>query len=405
VPITRVFNKEQREAVSKMINRLDSSFFFYDLDGLNHHLSDLSSIMTDDIKLWYACKANPLSAILKIFRNNGFGIDVASKGEIEQVLRSGIRPENILSTGPSKSRKYLRELLEENIQIVVCESLNQVYWLNKIAGEMKMKPKVLLRVQMEWEEGTSVLGGNQITPFGEDASTWLKLDHAQTENLDIRGLHVFQWGNILDIKRLEKIWHKIAAQTHELAEKLGISTEILDLGGGIGIPYTDSEKDVNFKDILDILHSVKAQYGWGKIWMELGRYAVGPYGHYMTQVIDRKNVRGKELLILDGGVNHIARPALTGQPFPVNLFRESDAAPRDFQIHGPLCTALDNLGTLQLPEDTEPGDWLCFHQSGAYGFTEGMPFFLCHNLPAEVIMYEGNVMIPRNPKKAEDWLC
>ncbi len=405
MPITRVFDASQRAALEKTINRLDSSFFFYDLDGLNNHLANLSSIMTDDIKLWYACKANPLSAILKVFRNNGFGIDVASKGEIDQVLRSGIRPENILSTGPSKSRKYLRELLEENIQIVVCESLNQVYWLNKIAGEMNMKPRVLLRVQMEWEEGTSVLGGNQITPFGEDSTTWLKLDRSQTENLDIRGLHVFQWGNILDVKRLEKIWHKIAMETHHLAEELDIPTEILDLGGGIGIPYTDTEKDVNFQDIVEILHGVKEQYGWDKIWMELGRYAVGPYGHYFTQVIDRKNVRGKELLILDGGVNHIARPALTNQPFPVNLFRESKEDTQAFQIHGPLCTALDNLGTLQLPKDTGPGDWLCFHQSGAYGFTEGMPFFLCHNLPAEVIMYDGNVMIPRNPKKAEDWLC
>lgn len=404
MPITRRFNDQQRTAIEKTIQRLDSSFFFYDLDGLNEHLNNLSSIMTDDIALWYACKANPMSAILKVFRNNGFGIDVASKGEIEQVLRSGIRPENMLSTGPSKSRKYLRELLEENIQIVVCESLNQVYWLNAIAGEMQMKPKVLLRVQMQWDGGTSVLGGNEITPFGEDSSSWLKLDMSQTNHLDIRGLHVFQWGNILDIKRLETIWHKIADETHILAEKLGISTEILDLGGGIGIPYKDSEKDVNFLDILSILHSIKKQYGWDKIWMELGRYAVGPYGHYFTQVIDRKNVRGQELLILDGGVNHIARPALTGQPFPVNLFRESQAPSQKFQIHGPLCTALDNLGTLKLPEDTAPGDWLCFHQAGAYGFTEGMPFFLCHNLPAEVIMYDGNVMIPRNPKKAEDWL-
>jgi len=404
VPITRAFSDQQRTAIEKTIKRLDSSFFLYDLDGLNKHLADLSSIMTKDIALWYACKANPLSAILKVFRNNGFGIDVASKGEIEQVLRSGIRPENMLSTGPSKSKKYLRELLEENIQIVVCESLNQVYWLNTIAGEMGMKPKVLLRVQMEWEEGTSVLGGNQVTPFGEDSSGWLNLDHAQTNNLDIRGLHVFQWGNILDTNRLKTIWHKIADETHKLAQELGIKTEILDLGGGIGIPYTDTEEDVDFRDILEILHGVKEQYGWDKIWMELGRYAVGPYGHYFTQVIDRKTVRGKELLILDGGVNHIARPALTGQPFPVNLFRESSATPQEFQIHGPLCTALDHLGDMQLPSDVGPGDWLCFHQSGAYGFTEGMPFFLCHNLPAEVIMYEGNIMIPRNPKKAEDWL-
>lgn len=398
--------ENHRENLEKVIKRLDSSFFYYDLDGLKIHLNNLSQIMKDDsdITLWYACKANPMSAILKVFRNCGFGIDVASKGEIEQVLRSGIRPQNMLSTGPSKSRKYLRELLEEDIEIVVCESLNQVYWLNDIAPSFNKRPKVLLRVQMEWEGGSSVLGGNEITPFGEDAQTWLSMERAKTENLDILGLHVFQWGNILDLPRLEKIWRKIASDSLILCEKLGINPHILDLGGGIGIPYSKEENPVDFNDIHNILNSIKADYGWNKIWMELGRYAVGPYGHYMTQVIDRKKVRGVDQLILDGGVNHIVRPAITGQPFPVELFRKSSATEMKFQIHGPLCTALDNLGTLSLPSDTGPGDWLCFHQCGAYGFTEGMPFFLCHNLPAEVIMYEGNLMIPRNPRKAEDWL-
>lgn len=388
------------------MKRFDSSFFYYDLDGLKTHLENLSGIMKEDsdITLWYACKANPMSAVLKVFRNNGFGIDVASKGEIDQVLRSGIRPQNILSTGPSKSRKYLRELLEEDIEIVVCESLNQVYWLNDIAPSFNKRPKVLLRVQMEWEGGSSVLGGNEVTPFGEDAKTWLTMEKSKTTNLDILGLHVFQWGNILDVTKLETIWRKIAEDSLELCKELGFAPQILDLGGGIGIPYTHVENPVDFNDIISVLKNIKADYGWQKIWMELGRYAIGPYGHYMTQVIDRKTVRGVDQVILDGGVNHIVRPAITGEPFPVELFRKSSAPVKNFQIHGPLCTALDKLGTLPLPEDTGPGDWLCFHQCGAYGFTEAMPFFLCHNLPAEVIMYEGNIMIPRTPRKAEEWL-
>lgn len=395
-----------RPHLDTVIKRLDSSFFYYDLDGLKEHLTGLSSIMKEDpdILLWYACKANPMSAILKVFRNCGFGIDVASKGEVDQVLRAGIRPENILSTGPSKSRKYLRELLEENIEIVVCESLNQVYWLNDISQSFGIRPKVLLRVQMEWKDGASVLGGNEITPFGEDRDAWLSMERSKTGNIDFLGLHVFQWGNILDTSRLEEIWRKIAEDSLDLCHQLGIEPRVLDLGGGIGIPYTSEEKPVQFEDVLSILKSIKNDYGWQKIWMELGRYAVGPYGHYMTQVIDKKTVRGRDLLILDGGVNHIVRPAITGEPFPVELYRESTSVTQKFQIHGPLCTALDNLGTLDLPSDTGPGDWLCFHQSGAYGFTEAMPFFLCHNLPAEVIMYEGNLMIPRTPRKAEDWL-
>jgi diaminopimelate decarboxylase len=398
--------KKHRPLVENLMRRLDSSFFYYDLDGLKSHLQNLESLMIDDnVKLWYACKANPMSAILKVFRNCGFGVDVASKGELDQVLSSGVKPVNMLSTGPSKSRKYLRELLEENINIVVCESLNQVYWLNEIATELGKKPDVLLRVQLEFEaEGTSVLGGNEITPFGEDEKTWKTLDLSKASQLNIIGLHAFQWGNILDVNELETIWNHTATRATMLAKELGIELKVLDLGGGIGIPYSKDQSAVDFSHINELLQKVKKSFGFEHIWMELGRYAVGPYGTYMTQVIDRKNVRGREILVLDGGINHIARPALTGQAFPCELFRESSASSISYQINGPLCTAIDSLGICDLPSDIEAGDWLAFHQCGAYGFTEAMPFFLCHNLPAEVIIYEDNVMIPRNPKKSEDWL-
>ena len=107
-------SNHHRPHLEKVIKRFHSSFFFYDLDKLNRHLQDLSSTLKltqqTGIKLWYACKANPLSAILKVIRNNGFGVDVASKGELEQVLASGVKPQNILSTGPAKSTQYLREL-------------------------------------------------------------------------------------------------------------------------------------------------------------------------------------------------------------------------------------------------------------------------------------------------------
>lgn len=393
-----------RPLIDKTIKRLDSSFYYYDLDGLKAHLENLSNIMDDDIKLWYACKANPLSAILKIFRNLGFGVDVASKGELEQVLSSGLRPANILSTGPSKSKKYLRELLENEVKTIVCESTNQVIWLNEIANDFDFTPEVLLRVQLSWESGTSVLGGNDITPFGEDVETWKSFDLSPYKNIKVSGFHVFQWGNILEVEDLKTIWWKIAQLCQDLGKSMGIVPEILDLGGGIGIPYQNESKTVDFNEINKALKDLKSEFSYSKIWMELGRYAVGPYGTYMTQVIDRKKVRGVELLVLDGGINHIARPALTDQAFPCELYRESDATPSTYQVHGPLCTALDKLGTFELPNDIQPGDWLSFHQAGAYGFTEAMPFFLCHNLPAEVIIYDGDLMTPRIIKNSTDWL-
>lgn len=139
--------------------------------------------------------------------------------------------------------------------------------------------------------------------------------------------------------------------------------------------------------------------------MELGRYAVAESGVYLTKVVDRKSVNNINLLVTDGGAHHLVRPALTGESFPIELLREeSGSETNDFQIHGPLCTSLDKAGIASLPKDIRLNDYLIFKQTGAYGFTESMPFFLCHNLPAEIIFIKGSFIQLDKSKKASSWL-
>ncbi len=401
--------QKQLPNLLKTIKRIDSSFFYYDLDFLEEHLKEMNDLRDPDIKLWFATKANPLSSILKLMRNLNFGVDVASLGELEQVIRSGVKPEDIISTGPSKSRKYLRSLLDNEINCVVIESVYQLKWLEEVAKEKGVKARCLLRAQLEWEEGSSVLGGNDVTCFGMDKETLLSIDLSQYENVEVIGFHVFQWGNILETQRLEKIWDKICLEIKEIASQLNVQPEVIDLGGGIGIPYEKGDKRVSFKKINEILVNLKKKHGLQKIWMELGRFAVGECGLYLSQVINRKKTRGRDILVLDGGINHIARPALTDQAFPAEVLmidkdKEASKETSKFQVHGPLCTSLDHLGTFELPANVDYGDWLVFKNCGAYGFTEAMPFFLCHNLPAELVSYKGDLMTPRTIKTSTDWL-
>lgn len=409
--MNELWQKHQTEW-KKLIKRFDSSFFYYDLDYLQEHLSHFTRDLDPSIKLWYACKANPLSAIIKIFRNLHFGIDVASIGELEQVLSAGVRPEDILSTGPSKSRKYLRELLHHDVDVIVCESLNQARWLNEMALLEGKRPQVLLRVQLEFDGGHSVLGGNSITPFGTTIEQWKTLDLKELKNLDIKGAHAFQWGNILDLNQLKEIWWKTTQELTQMSKEMGFPLEILDLGGGLGVPYEKGQKALEIADVNALLMKLKKEFSLNKIWMELGRFAVAECGFYMTQIIDRKQVRGRELLVLDGGINHIARPALTDQAFPAHALRPFErehlgdfvSETQEFHVHGPLCTALDFLGSFELPKNLDEGDWLVFSKTGAYGFTEAMPFFLCHKLPAEVVSFKGDIITPRPPKLSNDWL-
>lgn len=390
--------------LQNVIERLDAPFFFYDLDWLKVHLEKVNSTLHPDVKLWYACKANPMSAILKVLRNLGFGIDVASKGELFQVLNAGIRPEHILATGPGKSKQYLDHLVSNGVKTIVLESLNQAKWLEEVAYERNIEVDALLRIQLDWPNGKSVLGGNEITPFGIGKSDWSPLDLSNFKHVKFKGFHVFQWGNILDLDQLEMIWDQSLKDVTALSQELGIACEIMDLGGGLGIPYDLKSSGLEFSDVHKILEKLKEKYQLQYIWMELGRYTVGECGSYFTKVLDKKVVRGKNVLVTEGGMNHIARKALTGQSFPCTLFRKSMSLNKEYQVHGPLCTAMDHLGTFELPSDIEVGDWLVFQKAGAYGFTESMPYFLCHQLAGEVIVYNNDVMIPRPPRESFDWM-
>lgn len=395
---------EAEQTLHNIIDRFDAPFFYYDLDKLVTHLESMAHQLDPDIKLWYACKANPMSAILKVLRNLNFGIDFASLGELHQILNTGVKASETIATGPAKSKKYLENIVKAGVENIVLESLNQVTWLNEVCKEQNTKVNGLLRLQLDWDEGKSVLGGDSVTPFGLDHEQWLKLNPSKFENIIFNGFHIFQWGNILDTARLEMIWEKSIQESLALAQKLNIDMKIIDLGGGLGIPYTLDGKGLEFKQAHDVLVNLKNKYELKSIWMELGRYAVAECGQYFTKITDIKTVRGKNLIVTEGGINHIARPALTGQTFPCTSFSVARSEVKEYNVHGPLCTALDFLGTFELPMNLQVGDWLIFHKAGAYGFTESMPYFLCHELPGEVIKYRGDLMIPRPPKTSYEWM-
>ena len=136
--------------IEDTLKRFDSSFYFYDLDALKAHLEIVSSELDPNIKLWYACKANPMSAVLKVLRNMKFGVDVASSGELHQVMNAGIRGENIIATGPGKSKEYLHHLLVNNVQTIVLESTNQLAWLDEVSEKLELTCEIKELFSARW---------------------------------------------------------------------------------------------------------------------------------------------------------------------------------------------------------------------------------------------------------------
>jgi len=378
-------------------------FFVYDLDSLSEHIANLAH---DEIKLWFAVKANPLSRVIQTLDRQGMNFDVASLGELEQVLAQGVSAERVLNTGPAKSAKQITRFIELGVNTFVVESVNQLRLINQISAQFNVIPDILLRVQLRFEQDdNNPLGGNALTPFGLGAQEWASIDLADYPQLKVIGLHIFQWGNMLDSAKLISLWQAMISPLRALASQLKFELQVLDLGGGLGIPYAEGENKLDWSTLTDALVAIKRQAKVSELWMELGRYAVGEYGCYVSKVVDIKQNYGQSLLVLQGGINHLLRPAITEQPFPVSLLRQSTQARQSFHVHGPLCTSLDKLGELDLPQDVKVDDSLVFGQCGAYGFTEAMPFFLCHELPAEVVFSQGEFEVVREAQPASSYLC
>jgi diaminopimelate decarboxylase len=372
------------------------SYFVYDLDGLYQHASIMSK---GSSRLFFACKANPLTAVISTLNNADLSFDIASEGELRQVLSVGVPGEKIIMTGPAKPESLMRLGLENKISTFVIESASQINLLQSIVKDYGYTPSILLRLQLQWEhKGESVLGGDQITPFGLDLETAGNV--LRKLKLPFLGFHVFQWGNVLSLETLKNIWN----DTITACKKLTSDFQVLDVGGGLGIPYKQGDIHLKWSEVNDVLSELKATYNIPEIWLEMGRYLTGPYGEYITSVVDVKRTYGQDILVLEGGINHFARPALVNEYFPAELLRESTSSLKSFSLHGPLCTALDFLGKHDLPADIAIGDVIVFKQIGAYGFTESMPFFLCHNLPGEAVIDQGKLRIIREPQSAKTWL-
>jgi diaminopimelate decarboxylase len=236
------------------------------------------------------------------------------------------------------------------------------------------------------DEGNRIIGGSGPSAFGvdEEAVPALLARAAALRHVRIRGLHVFAASNQRDAAKLGAIHSAVLDLAKRLHEGHGLAFEQIDLGGGLGVPYAPDEAPLDLAAFGQNLSDLLARHPWfrGELILEPGRFLAGPCGLYLARVVRIKESRGTTFAILEGGINHLIRPLLTGQPFPVKAVgKGSGSVPH--ALAGPLCTSLDRLGEVRLP-DLAAGDLLAFGTTGAYGLNEGMTHFLSHPVPPEV---------------------
>jgi len=379
----------------------DTPFYVYDLGVIERRVGTLRAAMPDGFDVAYAVKANPNPAVLARLAKLGLGTDIASGGELERVLAAGIDPGRVVFTGPGKRDDELVAAVAAGIGLITVESPGELRRLASIAGSAGRPVPILLRRSIDPGgsvplEANRIIGDLGVGKFGMDDDDLRGAARAALDSpwIELRGIHSFGASNVLDATALVRHAEQTMAFGRVLAAELGFPLLTIDVGGGLGIPYADGEPPLDLLALRDGFSGLRRRWAIDsvtaktRVLVEPGRFLVGPAGVYVARVVDTKRIRGRAVAVLDGGINHLLRPTLVGQPQRIRHCGSGTMLGdrESVTIAGPLCTGLDVLAydvSIGLPA---VGELLAVVDAGAYGYTESMPFFLSRPLPAEVVL-------------------
>lgn len=366
-------------------------FFAYDLRGARERFARLRAALPARVRLAYAVKSNPGLPLLEAFAEQGAWFDCASAGEVSTALAAGGTGAGMVVAGPAKSQRDLQAALfaGARIQVDGIEDVERLHALH--TGDRPLSVNVRVNPVGGVSEVATIIGGGGPSAFGVDEEVLEEFvsEAARFDRVQIRGLQVFSASNELDAGRLLAN-HRTALRIGErLQSLLGRELDLIDIGGGLGIRYALTEPSLDIRAVGAGLGRILGENPWftGELLLEPGRWLSGPTGVYAARVVRTKVSRGERFAMLEGGINHLLRPLLTGQSFPTLAVRPGegviDSERATTTLAGPLCTSLDRVGTGDLPTDLRPGDVVVFGQAGAYAYTQAMSHFLSHALPEQ----------------------
>jgi len=372
-------------------------FYAYDRRLLTERVALSRRHVPPEIKLHYAMKANPMPALVCHMATLVDGLDVASGGELNVALDSGMNPREISFAGPGKGDSELAQAIAAGVLVNV-ESMREIVVLGRLSREMHLPARVAIRVNPDFElksSGMKMGGGPK--QFGIDAEAVPEaLKEAARNGLSFEGFHIYGGSQNLKAEAICATQQKTVELAIRLAASAPAPVRVLNIGGGFGIPYFPGEQPLDLNPIADNLREIvlrtKAALPQAELVIELGRFLVGEAGIYVCRVIDRKVSRGEVFLVTDGGLHHhLAASGNFGQVirknYPVVIGNKVAGSRRETaSAVGPLCTPLDLLADRMDLAEAHPGDLVVVFQSGAYGATASPQAFLSHPRALEVLV-------------------
>jgi diaminopimelate decarboxylase len=389
-------------ALSQIASQHGTPCYVYSKASLTQAFNNFKAgLIGSDHLVCFAVKANPNLAILNIFAKLGAGFDIVSGGELARVLAAGGDPQKIVFSGVGKTADEMRSALDAGIFCFNVESSSELKRLNDVAKSMGKIAPVSLRVNPNVDAKTHpyISTGLKNNKFGvafEEAISVYEAAAAMP-NIAVHGVDCHIGSQITELAPFIEALDLILGLVDKLAAK-NIHISHIDVGGGIGITYSDEtppEFATYAKAILDKLKNRNV-----KLLFEPGRALVGNAGVLLTKVEYIKPSEAKNFAIVDAAMNDLMRPALYDAYHDIVAVKPRVGASTVYEIVGPVCESGDFLGhdrKLNLAED----DLLAIMSAGAYGMSMASNYNT-RGRAAEVIVDNDQVFVVRQREKIAD---
>lgn len=351
----------------------------------------------------YAMKANSNLAVLRLMASLGSGADIVSGGELFRVLKAGIPPNKIVFAGVGKDHKEIQYAIESDILFFNVESGAELQAINHVAGKMGTQARVALRVNPDIDPQTHpyISTGMKKSKFGIGADRVLSdFDQAAAlPNIQVVGVHAHIGSQLTKISPFVDSLTKVVGLIQTLKNK-GIPIQYLNIGGGLGITYSD-ETPPQPKDLADAITPLLKETQC-KIIMEPGRVIVGNAGILLTKVLYIKDNGTKKFAIVDAAMNDLIRPSLYEAHHDIlPVVKVPNVQEDTYDVVGPICESGDFLAQNRTMPAVKEDDLLSVMSAGAYAFTMASNYNSRPRVP-EILVKGGESFVIRERESYDD---
>jgi len=360
-------------AIADIAAAVGTPFYAYSAATLTRHYQLFTEALSPlPHNVCFAIKSLSNLAVLKLLGDLGAGMDVVSGGEYLRAKAAGVPGERIVFSGVGKTRDEMRMALTGGVRQFNVESEPELLALSAVATELGMTAPITLRINPDVDAKTheKIATGKKENKFGIPISK-ARAVYAQAANLpglQVVGIDVHIGSQLTELAPFEAAFLKVAELTEQLRAD-GHTITRLDLGGGLGIPYTRSNEAPPLP--LDYGALIKRTLGHlgCEIEIEPGRLISGNSGVLVSEVIYVKQGEDRTFLIVDAAMNDLVRPSMYGAHHDIVPVIEAQAGAemQDYDVVGPVCETGDTFAKARALPALAAGDLLAFRSAGAYG--------------------------------------